>query len=412
VFQVVPANGDGQALGSLAFFDPAQSVVSDAIASSGGTATGLNTLQTAVYSAEREFWSGATQNPSETNTDNNGYGVANLITERSVIGSFPFLSRFNTGAGDQFFVDGKSVSQVPWFNMGNQDILPTWQWWTKDYNSNATPSGLLSADYDLSSAWNGGSSLKVSGQLGPNNPTELRLFKTKLAVPSDSEHHRLGLTYKLDTSGASNLYVGLILEDNPKITEWVGVGDCEYHHHDDGRDEHGDSDERQVKNRPLGNSGWSQALVSLRPYAGRTIAAISVGFKVDASVTTASAYAINVGEIALLHHRDDPRNNAQCKTPNNFAMERLQISADGKSAQLRLTWDFDSEVWYYDIYRRQVPHSRKNMIWLGRITCDCYYVDSVPRIRVEKSAVVQLVTVASNGRENVSEDATVKFTWV
>ena len=141
--------------------------------------------------------------------------------------------------------------------MGIQDILPSWQWWTKAFSSNFIPPGLLSVDYDLSTGWNGGSSLKISGQLGPSNSTEVRLFKTKLPILPSNGRHWLTLTYNPAQTGATNLYVGLIFEDNPNFTEWARVDDFS----------------------SGGDVGWRQGVVELDLYQGRTIAAISLASK-------------------------------------------------------------------------------------------------------------------------------------
>jgi hypothetical protein len=139
---------------------------------------------------------------------------------------------------------------------------------------------------------------------------------------------------------------------------------------------------------------------------GRTIAAISLGLKAEDKASTARNYSINVGEIAVSNDSHE-----QISPPSSFAIEESQVSADGTSAQLRLTWDFDPKVWYYDIHRRRIPHSTKNMMWLGRISCDCYYISSMPRVGSETSTVLQLVAVSAAGTETPCDRATARFSW-
>ena len=428
--QAIPADGGGAPLASLALFDPVNQTVS--LATQAATAANHNiqpplaTLQTAIYAAERQFWSGQYSNPAIPSTiaandgnSNDTYGgIADYITERSVIGSFPFVSRFNTGSGNQFFVDGQVSSESPWFNMGAQEVLPTWQWWTKAFASSSTTGGLLSADYDATTGWNGGSSLKISGDLGPENATELRLFKTKLDIPVDHNRHWISVTYKSGQSGPTNLYVGLIFEDDPAQTVWVGVDDCEpaYQWGWGGTWGYRGWYELSrswglgwpIASGPRNGSGWSQAVVNLQLYQGRTIAAISLGFKAGPKVKTAANYAINVGEIAL---SNDVSQSHESGTPTGFAINNSQISTDGTSAQLLLTWNFDPTIWYYDISRRKEGPDGEDMTWLGRVSCDCYYLSDLPRGGAEKSTVIQLVAVAPDGTEKVSDDATAKFSW-
>jgi len=388
---VIPVDGTGPAQGSLALFDPVNQTINLAVqaatAANHGVTPGLAVLTAAVYEAERQFWSGGPENPAvPAGTDPTTYGVANFVAERSVIGSFPFVSRFNTGTGAQFFIGGQGSSQNAWFNMGIQDILPSWQWWTKAFSSNVIPPGLLSVDYDLTTAWNGGSSLKISGPLGPSNSTEIRLFKTKLPILQSNGRHWLSLTYNLAQTGPTNLYVGLIFEDSPNITEWARVDDFS----------------------SGGGMGWRQDVLGLDLYQGRTITAISLGLKVDSSTTTPAPYSINIGEIAL---SNDASQSARVQPPTGFVLEASLISADKTSAQLLLSWDFDPTTWYYDIFRRRTPNSTSDMLWLGRISCDCYYVSAMPRLGNEQTTVVQLVAVSVDGAETISNGATLVFPW-
>jgi len=388
---VIPVDGTGPAQGSLALFDPVNQTINLAVqaatAGNHGVTPGLAVLTAAVYEAERQFWSGESENPAvPAGTDPTTYGVANFVAERSVIGSFPFVNRFNTGTGAQFFIGGQVSSQSAWFNMGIQDILPSWQWWTKAFSSNVIPSGLLSVDYDLATAWNGGSSLKISGRLGPSNSTEVRLFKTKLPILQSNGRHWLSLTYNLAQTGPTNLYVGLIFEDNPNVTEWARVDDFS----------------------SGGGIGWRQVVLGLDLYQGRTIAAISLGLKVDSSTTTPAPYSVNIGEIAL---SNDASQSVRVQPPTGFVLEASQISADKTSAQLLLSWDFDPTTWYYDIYRRRTPNSTSDMLWLGRISCDCYYVSAMLRLGGEQSTVVQLVAVSVDGAETISNGATLVYPW-
>jgi endo-beta-N-acetylglucosaminidase D len=387
---VIPVDGTGPAQGSLALFDPVNQTINLAVqaatAANHGVTPGLAVLTAAVYEAERQFWSGGPENPAvPAGTDPTTYGVADFVAERSVIGSFPFVSRFNTGTGAQFFIEGQVSSQNDWFSMGIQDILPSWQGWTKAFSSNIIPPGLLSVDYDLTTAWNG-SSLKISGQLGPSNSTEVRLFKTKLPILPSNGRHWLSLTYNPAQTGPTNLYVGLIFEDSPNITEWARVDDFS----------------------SGGSIGWGRVVLGLNLYQGRTIAAISLGFKVDPSRTVPAPCSINIGEIAL---SNDASQSARIQPPTGFVLEASQISADKTSAQLRLSWDFDPTTWYYDIYRQRTPNSTSDMLWLGRISCDCYYVSTMPRLGNEQSTVVQLVAVSVDGAETMSNVATVVFPW-
>ena len=94
-----------------------------------------------IAERERLYFSGALEDPTRTGKmvvsrpdialpQAGGFvGVADFISERSVIGGSTFYSNFNTGHGMQYFVDGAVSADEEWTNMNLQDILPTWQWW-------------------------------------------------------------------------------------------------------------------------------------------------------------------------------------------------------------------------------------------------------------------------------------------
>ncbi len=355
----------------------------------------------AWYHLHDQFWSGQSGNPARNNTptaaqaaiygpaearkiytDYEGaarptdqlrlpitYGVANFIAERSVIGALPFASNFNTGEGDRFFRDGRPVASAPWFSLGIQDVLPTWTWWTQAlhgaFDRDHDRTGLLSVDYDFSDAWDGGASLAISGPLGHGNATEIRLYKTHIAVDQATT---LSLTGKGGANGI--LSAGLVFEDAPGKTEWV-----------------------IVKPGKTLTAGWWQSTLALKAFAGRTLAAISLG--VDAAAKTAKPYSLRIGRIAL---------DAGSATPAAAEIEGLHIAGtriapDGQSAELRLQWRFDPAVAHYDLF----AGDGTAQTWLGRISGDAYYVPALARPAGASQTTLRLVA------DGVT--ATTTFSW-
>ncbi|GAA0596548.1 hypothetical protein GCM10010174_09780 [Kutzneria viridogrisea] len=247
--------------------------------------------QQPYFRTERHLWSGPNENPSRTGrlhaqkagsfTDFQAWdGIAHYVVEKSVIGSLPFTTRFNTGKGTGFWLAGKQSSTSPWASASAQDILPTWQWWT---------TGSASADYDHSLAYDGGTSLRLSGN------GEVRLYKTKLLL---DRRTRLSVT-----SLGAGLEVGLAFADG--ATEWVPV--------------------------PAHPGAWATSVLPLATSSGRTIAAISL--RVNG--------VVHVGELAL--NSGVAANPLQ---PRNFRIDKAYFSGD--TAELLLAWDFEP-VWYYDL---------------------------------------------------------------
>jgi hypothetical protein len=287
--------------------------------------------------------------------------VANFIAERSVIGAAPFVTRFNTGEGDRVFRRGRVVGAEPWFNLGAQDILPTWAWWTRPlhapFDRDHDAAGLLCVDYDFTDAWDGGASLRVSGPLSAESATEIRLFKTKLAVTPDLD---VGLVAKHGEGGVVRL--GLIFEDAPDVVEWLTVtpGDAL-------------------------DAGWWRWRRNLGRHAGRTLAALSLG--VDAA-SAEKAFAVNIGELSLT------AGPAQAVgRPDGFRIAAARVAPDGRSAELRLQWTYDPSVAHYDLFAGDgAPR-----VWLGRITGDSYYVAALQRPTGAKPTVLHLIPTATDG---------------
>jgi len=328
--------------------------------------------QEAVHQRERRYWSGPTEDPTDRvgrtlyepypdpfhEVDPWEYrkwdGVAHYIPERSVIGGYPFVTRFNTGHGRAFFLEGNVASTKEWSNAGIQDILPSWQWWVRSGGSEAP----LRVSYDYGVAYNGGSSLKVSGMLGPDNRSEVRLFKTKLAVSPEVE---LSVTYRADAAedAALNVQVGLIFEDDPAHFVWLDIG---------------------------GGTGvaWDTKLVSLEPYSGRTIAVIGLGFE----SASKSEHSFHIGELALTEG-SAPKPHA----PTGFRVDQAYFA--GNEAELFLSWDFEpSGIWYYEICRLNADGGK---MVVGRIYDEVYYVKGLERIGDEAAVELELTAVGFDG---------------
>jgi endo-beta-N-acetylglucosaminidase D len=320
--------------------------------------TDPNLVRKSWYRLHQSFWSGKTGSPANGNnptpaqlaiygnaerrkvyTDYQApgqasdqlrlpitYGVANFIVERSVVGSLPFVTRFNTGEGARFFHEGVQTGGAAWFNLGIQDILPSWAWWTKGV--------ALDVDYDFTDAWDGGSSLCVAGTL--DQPTEVRLYKTEVALTASSN---VGLVYKGGSKG--RMKVGLAFKDAPTQVEWIAV-----------------TGGKALKN------GWLRWHENLGQFAGRTLVTVSLGFE------GAGAYKVNIGELSLLDDTILPP-----VAISDFRVEKSKVLPDGKSAELRLQWDGDAGVDAYDLF----AGTGKDRVWLGRISGNAYYVAKLPR---------------------------------
>ncbi|WP_237712593.1 endo-beta-N-acetylglucosaminidase [Paenibacillus elgii] len=342
-------------------------------------------MQPEIEKREQGYWSGPKGNPAESGravgTEYESWpGIAHYLPERSVIGSYPFVTRFNNGHGLDFFVNGRKSSDTEWNNMAAQDILPTWQWWTQ---SAGKP---LTVGYDYETAWNGGSSLKVEGTLNSSHAADIHLYKTELPVTKDVE---LSLTYKSDVQlpdkkgngqaqghlkKVADIQALLTFKDDPQHPAAVDL-------------KAGPSDD------------WTTATAKLKPFEGRTIAAISL--RVSSQSADDVAFKANIGELKLT----DGKKPQAPAAPTGFRVEKAMF--DDNQAAMFVKWDFNAkqqDVWYYDLMR--VVNGKRE--WVGRIYDEVYYIKSLPRLG-ENDVKLELVAVGKDG--TASEPQALTWKW-
>ncbi|MCE5171679.1 Ig-like domain-containing protein [Paenibacillus profundus] len=340
-------------------------------------------MQKYVEHRERLYWSGGNGNPAQSGRaigaeSESWDGIAHFIAERSVIGNYPFATRFNNGHGLFFFLNGRTASAKGWNNMSAQDILPTWQWWT------ASKGEPLAVDYDYGTAWNGGSSVKAEGVLSAGMATDIRLFKTELPVQQDVE---LTFTYKTEVThqGRSGMEIPanaigvqalLFFTDEPATPVVV---DCSAGVSKD----------------------WTTVIANLGTYKGRSIAAI--GMRIASAWSEDAEVKVNLGELKLTAGAGMPAP----KAPSQFKVARAFF--DDKQASFYLSWDFAEDcdtdnIWYYDLYR--VRDGEREAI--GRILDGVYYVKSIDR-HGEETITLEAVAVNVEGTE--SEASVITWQW-
>src|SRR5690606_36449279 len=98
-----------------------------------------------------QFWQGVNRNPSDTSgsVGAKGWkGIAHYIAEKTPLVHDTFVTHFNVGQGQRFFIEGDVCNDQPWINIGLQDILPTWRWRFETASSQT-----LAADWDFTDAY-------------------------------------------------------------------------------------------------------------------------------------------------------------------------------------------------------------------------------------------------------------------
>ena len=121
------------------------------------------------------------------------HGMSRLMNARSAYGwdlsTEPFITYFGLGNGPCYKLNGDVVYSKEWYNIGMQDYTPTWRWWWADKflgkEEADVPENSMKAEYCWDDAWNGGSSLKISGSTADGETQYLHLFKTAFAVKNN-----------------------------------------------------------------------------------------------------------------------------------------------------------------------------------------------------------------------------------
>ncbi|MEV7090780.1 endo-beta-N-acetylglucosaminidase [Streptomyces sp. NPDC093085] len=321
--------------------------------------------QAQVFDRERRWWTGSSQ--GSTTPEGGWKGIAKYIAERSVIRGTTFATSFNTGHGLATWSRGRVSNDAEWGNINLQDIPVSWQWWIDaersplaadfDYGPEYTPASRFS--YRKVGAYDGGSSLVLSGTLAADNT--VRLYKTDLSVTPRST---LDLTYtKTSADDDSELRLALVLASDPEKVVQIPLAGT-------GRR----------------TDGWRTVTADLSRYAGERVA--SLGLVVGAGAGTVQNYQVNVGALAL--HDGVDRTPA---APQGLAVKQLLPGTD----ELVLGWklsDYDS-VRRYEVYLDDT--------YLGGVYDEVFYAKRFTAV----SGTLKVVAVGPDGSR--SAPATVPF---
>ncbi len=300
-------------------------------------------------------------------TQTNFKGISRYVVEKSVIGGTVFATDFNTGHGMNYYKNGEVIRDTEWSNLNLQDILPTWQWRVESYDANQ-----LDLEWDYGSeytrvqgefpytqigGYNGGNSLAVYGDVGALQT--VGLYKTDLEIVADSS---IELTYNL-VSGEDVLeYIILSLYSTDSDVEMAYL--------------------------PIETTagGWNTVTVDLSEYAGRTIAAISMGFTTYGTIV--EDYQLNLGRLVVSDGTDYTP-----AAPENAHLE-LALAATG---EYQIGWDLApyDEVKNYHVY---AVYADGSVRFVGGAYADEWYVSSLEN--AENVVALEVRAVAIDGTES------------
>ncbi|QCJ45334.1 PKD domain-containing protein [Bacillus sp. S3] len=316
------------------------------------------------YQKENEFWVGKSGNPASTNENGTWKGMAHYFTAKTAVEELPFVTHFNTGSGKFFAVDGQTVSEQSWNNRSLQDLLPTWRWLKEGGQA-------VDVDFDWETSYYGGSSLKLSGAIDANNPTQIKLYKTNLPIQKDTE---IALTYKTDLK-KPNMKLGVSFTDNPDQFVFFDV-------------------------KKQSHQQWMTDSFKLKKYSDKNIAAISLLVESDSGVKD---FTTNIGEIKV-YNKQEKHNRVQA--PKQGKVSNTEFNK-GIYADVALAWEpSNSDVSHYEIYRTLPNHEKE---FVGATPNHVYYLSKLRRNGKESSTDLEIVAV--NKEFKRSEPAAVTFDW-
>ena len=149
----------------------------------------------------------------------NFHGLASHVSERSAIqGNLPFSTHFTLGNGDRYYYKGKTSFNGGWYNMGAQDVVPTYRWYVADANT-ATAANNIEVNYTHKDAYIGGSCLRLTGKSTAAG-TDIVLYQTNLKVSAAGPYVKLALKNLKEGKNASNL---MVILKKAGLDEWIEV---------------------------------------------------------------------------------------------------------------------------------------------------------------------------------------------
>jgi len=109
-------------------------------------------------------------------------GIASMLPERAVIKQdLPFNTYFALGNGEFYFYKGKKTNGS-WYNMGQQDYVPTYRWFETPVNDMSRASDAITVKFDHRDAYIGGNSLRLINKGDAAASADVVLYRAELTV--------------------------------------------------------------------------------------------------------------------------------------------------------------------------------------------------------------------------------------
>ena len=327
------------------------------------TITSLGKTGEDYHKNEDIFFTGYQGDPTaQKPADKEWYGIANLVADRTPAVGRTFTTSFNTGHGRKWFVDGKVSKDSEWNYRSVSGVLPTWRWWQTSTGEK------LRAEYDFTDAYNGGNSLKFSGDVAGKTDQDVNLYSTKLEV---TEKTKLRVAHK--GGKGSKVYMAFSTTPDYKF-----------------------EDAAAWKELTLSDD-WKNEEFDLSSLAGKTIYAVKLFFEHEGAVKD---YQFNLGQLTISDNHQAP----QAPTGPSVVKQSLK-NAQEAEAVVQFAGNQDAD--FYEVYEKDGDNWRL----LTGSSASTIYLPKVSRSAnaTGRTQELKVVAVGKNGLR--SEAAMASFNW-
>ena len=334
---------------------------------------GLSTSGANFHEVEQDFYVNSASDPrvetSDPTVTSNGawVGMSRFFADKTPITSAPFVTNFNSGHGEGYWVDGVLSRDTAWSYQSNQDVMPTWTWIIDSEGAK------LSGGYDFTDAYNGGNSIKFEGALDAGAANDIMLYSTDITVTSGM---KMSLTYKND-DGCMKLvaYYG-----NDATTSYE---DCQKVFYDLTAGE---------------TDTWTTTTVDLSDAAGETLFAVGMQIESDAAV---SDYKVNLGQLAITD-----QDREALSGPDGVTLDEI-LYHSAYEAEARVYWNEVAGASSYEIYKVNADGTSSLIMETPNTAL---YLPTVIRTAEEEDVTLKVVPVNQNGVRG--EGTTLVIDWL
>ncbi|KZX03730.1 endo-beta-N-acetylglucosaminidase [Streptococcus oralis] len=327
------------------------------------TITSLGKTGEDYHKNEDIFFTGYQGDPTaQKPADKEWYGIANLVADRTPAVGRTFTTSFNTGHGRKWFVDGKVSKDSEWNYRSVSGVLPTWRWWQTSTGEK------LRAEYDFTDAYNGGNSLKFSGDVAGKTDQDVNLYSTKLEV---TEKTKLRVAHK--GGKGSKVYMAFSTTPDYKF-----------------------EDAAAWKELTLSDD-WKNEEFDLSSLAGKTIYAVKLFFEHEGTVKD---YQFNLGQLTISDNHQAPQ------APTGLSVVKQSLK-NAQEAEAVVQFAGNQDADFYEVYEkdgdnwRLLTGSSASTIYLPKVSRSANATGTTQELKV--------VAVGKNGLR--SEAATASFNW-